>query len=483
MLLYCLLVVIVFYPNGRCAESRVCPNIQMTNHDMNHVTFMFIPLKPCADYDPNQLSMRSFEVSNDRLGLLYGLSSSDAEPNLASLPQQHPTSSARLKRDSSRYPEALETSHHVSEARSDRRSGGDNVDPEIKVGKFRFKKTGSSRPRRSDVFDSRPHHRSRIDVEEDRNSSFRDHEGHRHGRSEKRRRHHRSDDKHRQHRRSSSSRKEKEKVDFESKGFTNPPRQPLDDPAAYDDTYLPNAQTYKYDPDIAFRESLFDAMADDEGAAFWEGVYGQRVDVYPRLKVEGSSGALEDMDDDEYAAYVREKMYQNSNEYVFQERTKREKARIEAKERKKREQEEWEEAEQRRLRREQARRQKKSKENLKKAWEEYLTAWSHVTSERKKEDILTSFSIPWPVASAQLKDVSHTTVEGFYKSAPMGHDGDEFFNLIKAERVKWHPDKIQQRWGQLEGEIMAGVNTTFQTIDAMWTEQRNKRTKAATPVT
>ena len=33
-------------------------------------------------------------------------------------------------------------------------------------------------------------------------------------------------------------------------------------------------------PDTAFRESLFDALADDEGAAFWEGVYGQPIHSY-----------------------------------------------------------------------------------------------------------------------------------------------------------------------------------------------------------
>src|SRR5436190_10673322 len=35
-------------------------------------------------------------------------------------------------------------------------------------------------------------------------------------------------------------------------------------------------------PDTAFRESLFDALADDEGAAYWESVYGQPIHIYPR---------------------------------------------------------------------------------------------------------------------------------------------------------------------------------------------------------
>ncbi|KAH6687243.1 hypothetical protein F5X68DRAFT_261461 [Plectosphaerella plurivora] len=55
-------------------------------------------------------------------------------------------------------------------------------------------------------------------------------------------------------------------------------------------------------PDTAFRESLFDAMADDEGAAYWEGVYGQPVHVYAS-EAAGPTGELEQMNDEEYATW------------------------------------------------------------------------------------------------------------------------------------------------------------------------------------
>ena len=57
------------------------------------------------------------------------------------------------------------------------------------------------------------------------------------------------------------------------------------------------------DPETAFRESLFDALADDEGAAYWEGVYGQPIHIYGSQKP-GPDGELERMDDDEYAAFA-----------------------------------------------------------------------------------------------------------------------------------------------------------------------------------
>lgn len=47
-------------------------------------------------------------------------------------------------------------------------------------------------------------------------------------------------------------------------------------------------------PNSAFRESLFDALADDEGAAFWESVYGQPIHTYDIPSVpKGPNGELE----------------------------------------------------------------------------------------------------------------------------------------------------------------------------------------------
>src|SRR5277367_1596479 len=107
------------------------------------------------------------------------------------------------------------------------------------------------------------------------------------------------------------------------------PSEPPDDPAHYDDTYLPNTSSAQYlDPDTVFRESLFDAMADDEGAQFWEGVYGQPIPKIPPVK-RGPTGKLEAMTEDEYAAYVRAEMYKKTHQYLFEEKTRREQAKKE----------------------------------------------------------------------------------------------------------------------------------------------------------
>jgi len=56
--------------------------------------------------------------------------------------------------------------------------------------------------------------------------------------------------------------------------------------------------------------------------------------------------------------------------------------------------------------------------------------------------------------------------------------GDPFANAIKSERVRWHPDKIQQRYGfmQIDEHTLQGVTAVFQVFDAIWNEIREKAT-------
>ena len=107
------------------------------------------------------------------------------------------------------------------------------------------------------------------------------------------------------------------------------PSTTKDDPSLYDDTHLPNASSSQYmTPDVAFRESLFDAMADDEGAQFWEGVYGQPIHTYPNVK-ETPEGELERMTEEEYTAFVRAKMYEKTHQHLIEEKARRDAAKRE----------------------------------------------------------------------------------------------------------------------------------------------------------
>lgn len=246
------------------------------------------------------------------------------------------------------------------------------------------------------------------------------------------------------------------------------------------------------DPDTAFRESLFDALADDEGADFWAGVYGQPIHVYsPYYPSSTSAGGetsndaddnpkLERMTDDEYASYVRKKMWAKSHEYILEERRRREEARKShedvVEERRRREQRrkrktmmeeevmdeegrKWQAGVEEALRRGEERRKKN---RWKSVWERYLAGW-----EGRKGDI------SWPVESGKVKGVRAEEIEKFFKGVG-GIEGVDLADVLKKERVRWHPDKIQQRAGEggIDGGTMKVVTAVFQVVDRLWTEMR-----------
>lgn len=250
-------------------------------------------------------------------------------------------------------------------------------------------------------------------------------------------------------------------------------------------------------PNTAFRESLFDAMADDEGAAFWEGVYGQPIHTYsPHMKT--AEGELERMTDEAYVTYVRRKMWERGHEYIAEERKRREQERNRKRKREREaEGKEWERGVEQALKRGEERR-RTGKWKL--CWMAYVRGWERLqegqtaaplSSEEKYSTALRD-RISWPVESGSWKEVQPEQVKRFFKHAPQpttttgsGGDGDvvgdqvvplDLAALLKVERVRWHPDKMQQRFrGQgieLDEKTLKIVTAVFQVIDRMWSEVR-----------
>lgn len=388
--------------------------------------------------------MRSFDMSNDRLSVLHGLTRDDAP---LSPPAQHPVEpKISLKPRSSSHPPPHSGGDNGNESSHTATENLEGAKDRSKS-KFRFKRKKKS---------PRPSHRE----DERQDGHHRHYRSHRDSRPPKRPRHARQ------------------------------PKEVGDDPAAYDDTYIPNAASSKYaNSDDAFRESLFDAMADDEGAAFWEGVYGQPINVYPRPEIQDERGKLERMEDEEYAKYVREKMWEKSHQHIIEERDKREREREERRERKRRDHEDrkkWDQAEKIRLREEKQRREKRARNQLRKRWDEYLDNWAMITGGTRvdvdgsgKEGKRPANLIPWPVESGKLSDISQEAVERFFLAAPIGSEfgNGELADILKLERVRWHPDKAQQRWGKggIGEEELKGITAVFQAIDSLWTEHRGKK--------
>lgn len=223
-------------------------------------------------------------------------------------------------------------------------------------------------------------------------------------------------------------------------------------------------------PNAAFRESLFDAMADDEGAAYWEGVYGQPIHLYSRDKPsdagDAEKGELERMTDDEYAEYVRRKMWEKTHAGLLEDRARREE------ERRRREREG---AEARRLAEEMERSLRRGEERRRRkvwrgAWERYAAAWTEWKGGVE--------GLPWPTRGGNREEVG---VEGevgefFEKGLDRDELGEkEFAARLKEERVRWHPDKVQQKLGgTVEEAVMRDVTAIFQIIDRLWNDTRSK---------
>lgn len=228
------------------------------------------------------------------------------------------------------------------------------------------------------------------------------------------------------------------------------------------------------DPEAAFRESLFDAMADDEGAAYWEGIYGQPIHIYPQEVPNRETGELERMTDEEYAAHVRQKMWEKTHAGLMEEKARRAKRREERAQRDREAEARMEE--ERRIQREVERSLKRGEDRRKrKEWaerfREYGAGWESWDGGADK--------IPWPTKSGRRRDVDEDEVRAFFvRALDLETLGErEFAAKLKEQRVRWHPDKVQQKLGgreKADESVMKDVTVVFQVIDTLYDDVRSK---------
>ena len=126
-------------------------------------------------------------------------------------------------------------------------------------------------------------------------------------------------------------------------------------------------------------------------------------------------------------------------------------------------------AQEARKRAEQARNQQRtpstpaSNEVYREAWNIYRSAWSAIDTASNAAHSVNS--IPWPALPNQ--EVKASTVQAFMRFAATTN-AEFTVKALKTERLHWHPDKIQQRFGVKSGsEIMARVNEVFDTVQSM----------------
>lgn len=182
------------------------------------------------------------------------------------------------------------------------------------------------------------------------------------------------------------------------------------------------------------------------------------------------------MTDQEYVAYVRARMWEKTHQHVVEERARREEERAR---RKKREEEgrRWVEGVEEALRRGEERRRGK---RWKEAWERYVRGWEAMVQgggDTGREARAMRKRISWPVFSGRWEDVGKDEVESFFRHAEQyaGWGERGLGSLLKVERVRWHPDKMQQRAGNkgVDEETMKTITAVFQVIDRMWSEAKS----------
>ncbi|KAK6431344.1 hypothetical protein LTR95_012494 [Oleoguttula sp. CCFEE 5521] len=260
----------------------------------------------------------------------------------------------------------------------------------------------------------------------------------------------------------------------------------------------------------AFQTSLFDALADDEAAQYWESVYSQPIHVYSRPTLETPTGELEILDDESYATYVQRKMWEKAHPEVVIERDKRARKLQEEAEEKERRRKEFARDRGREAWRKHgaakdeggreagggyeytfdfadtknssadAKKDRAKRQEYDEAWKIYLSAWDQLRDRLDDVDTRTadakigrkaSTLIPWP--TLPHKPAIKPNIEDFMRHIPVSANGKTKMQLLKAERVRWHPDKVQQRFaGAVDEGTMKVVTGIFQIIDAMFEEER-----------
>ncbi|KAJ3472049.1 hypothetical protein NLG97_g11332 [Lecanicillium saksenae] len=219
-------------------------------------------------------------------------------------------------------------------------------------------------------------------------------------------------------------------------------------------------------------------MADDEGAAYWEGVYGQPIHAYEQDKV-GPQGELERMTDEEYVAYVRQKMWEKTHAGLLEERARREERRKKA-EQEARYTKKLEEEMDHSLRRGEERR---AKRRWAQRWEDYTTSWDNWDGAAKNiswpwKDGVAKRAAGWGIVEdGQEEEIDAEEVRTFFIHGLAADEIGEsaFVSKLKDERVRWHPDKIQQRLGgKVEEKVMRDVTAIFQIIDKLWADMRKR---------
>lgn len=260
----------------------------------------------------------------------------------------------------------------------------------------------------------------------------------------------------------------------------------------------------------AFKYSLFDALnGNEEAATYWEGVYSQPVNIYPRPSTinTDTEDQGKNMDDDKYAEYVMNKMWEKANPSLVRDIKLQKKQEAYQRSRDLPQQSPKVSVEEALARGKEYKARQKEKDYWQAIYTNYINQWTKI------EDLLRSnlaaeatcppcpnetrlkfrqIDIPWPIEPGNFSGLQQDSIRdqvlSFWRNVmnscePVGPSpdcdkavdvGGEKINLsvgknvgrnpeteasgwacwvptLKLERFRWHPDKFFHRLGALQG--------------------------------
>lgn len=173
-------------------------------------------------------------------------------------------------------------------------------------------------------------------------------------------------------------------------------------------------------------------------------------------------------------------MYEKTHQHLIEEKARRDAAKKEREQRAKEGAKEEREAEKFKRKVEESLQrgaERKSRKIWLEKWEAYIARWEQLGEATNTK--LHIGSLPWPVESGKRTDVDSREVERFFLYAPSSGQPTEsqLGTVLKFERVRWHPDKIQQKLGgqDISDDVIQAVTEVFQVIDKMWAELRARK--------
>ena len=277
----------------------------------------------------------------------------------------------------------------------------------------------------------------------------------------------------------------------------NPPKELHEHDWGPDESALPPEQAYKRTrTDDEFYEALADAQAQDQGVGYYEDeLYARQVPAYATYYSSAAAAAagidpappkkgswLSNMDDDEYAEYVRAGMWRVKNKAEVERMERAEKERKEREERERRERDKLAREERERIRKLEERKKRKSKEEAAAARTRYDDGWrklqqavaaapvtksSTATPEPTTDAIaaedtpaptanpaafpLRFTDFPWPLYPPMafpplswptLDDISSASISAFLLSDSLPADKHKAF--LRQAVLAYHPDRFER---------------------------------------